>query len=286
MAVKKVFLRNGKGIVAFGVKALQEFWHYQGISQAAALGFYALLSFIPLLYLIVAVAGMIWGDTVELQAFFERQDTLMLPWIKETIDTRLDALLQLAPGLGWMSLGFIVWTSGLFFAVLQSSLLLPWARTRRHRKGVWRWALPWILGPALGFVLPVAMLLMHLAGYLPNWLPMQSLSALGSWFVFFVGIMTVYKLFMPLNCSWTKVVLLSLLISCASLALTLLFSQILSSLPNYTRIYGSLAGIVLFLLWLEYNMSVILWGGHLLRLLEERHEEKRTFPASPDAERC
>lgn len=258
-----------RGFIALGLAALKDFWRYQGVSQAAALGFYALLSFIPLVFLILAIAGMIWGDTAELQEFIEKQDKVLMPWVQQTLESRMHSLLQQAAGLGGMSLVAIFWTSGLFFAVLQTSLLLPWAMEHRHKKGVWRWALPWTLGPALGFTLPVAMLLMHLGVYLPEWFSMHYLPALGAWLVFFAGIFTVYKLFMPLHVSWRRGAFLSLLISGASLALTLFFSQILSALPGYTRIYGSLAGIILFLLWLEYNMAVILWGGHVLRLWQE-----------------
>ncbi len=252
-----------------GIAALKEFWRYQGVSQAAALGFYALLSFIPLIFLILAIAGMIWGDTAELQEFIEKQDKLLMPWVQQTLESRMHSLLQQAAGLGGVSLLAIFWTSGLFLAVLQNSLLLPWATEHSHKKGVWRWAMPWIFGPALGVILPVAMLLMHLGAYLPEWFSIRYLPALGAWCVFFGGIFMVYKLFIPLHVSWRRCAFLSLLISGASLALTLFFSHILAALPGYTRIYGSLAGIILFLLWLEYNMAVILWGGHVLRLWQE-----------------
>ena len=43
--------------------SFRAFLRYQGINQAAALAFFALLSFIPLLFLIVAVAGVFLGAT-------------------------------------------------------------------------------------------------------------------------------------------------------------------------------------------------------------------------------
>jgi uncharacterized BrkB/YihY/UPF0761 family membrane protein len=37
-------------------------------------------------------------------------------------------------------------------------------------------------------------------------------------------------------------------------------------LPNYNAFYGSLSGTILFLFWLEWNMSLLIVGGHFLRL--------------------
>lgn len=273
----------GKALVAFitlCMRGLRDFWRYQGVSQAAALAFYALLSFIPLLFLVIAIAGMIWGDTIELKHFVENNDNFLMPWVQKLLDKQLGTLVAIASRLGWASLAFIFWTSGLFFAVLQNSLILPWTRESSHKSGLWRWFLPWILGPALGFMLPLAMLAMHVAGYVQpglEWLPgsfLPIIPTFGAWLTLLIATFVLYSLFLPLHCPTGKIILLSLLISVASLGVTTLFSRIIFSLPDYALIYGSLAGIVLFLLWLEYNMGLILWGGHMLRLWHTKTAEQ------------
>ena len=267
------WLSGGGGRFSASIKTLRQavldFWHYQGVSQAAALAFYALLSFIPLLFLIIAIAGMIWGDPDALQHFVEEQDSLVVPWVRKMLHYRLLQLLGGGHGLGWMSLGFIVWTSGLFFAVMQSSLLLPWQREHDHKKGIWRWGMPWVVGPALGFLLPLAMLIMHVSSYMPwDWLPVDFMPEFWTWALLAVLVFSLYKLFLPLHVPAGVTLLLSMVIAGASQALTLLFSWVFSTLPSYSLVYGSLASIVLFLLWLEYNMALILLGGHCIRLCE------------------
>ncbi|THB62831.1 MAG: YihY/virulence factor BrkB family protein, partial [Desulfovibrio sp.] len=251
---------------------MKAFLRYQGVTQAAALAFYALMSFIPVVFLGLAVAGeFYWGDPDQLQAFTDKMVEYVVPWVQELLHQRLLQLVQGSKGLGWMSLGFIVWTSGLFFAVLQSSMLLPWAREHDHKKGRWRYPLPWLVGPFMGFLLVGAMLLMHLGGYVsPDWLPFAVWPEFWTWLGLWILIFLTYRLFLPRKASIAATVLLSMLISGLSQVLTILFARIFLSLPNYSRVYGSLAGIVLFMLWLEYNMSLILWGGHYIRLWRER----------------
>jgi len=251
--------------------ATSAFFHYQGVTQAAALSFYAILAFIPLVFLALAVAGLVLGDTQAVRELFDRYKNMVMPELHDELYNHALRLVETSAGLGWMSLGFILWTSGLFFAALQSSLLLPWAREHEHTKGVVRLFLPWILGPAFGALLPAAMLAMHVVGYLPwHWLPFHIVHKVGIWFLLGALIFLLYVVLLPRNFPLLATASLALAIAGGSQLLTLLFVRIFATLPNYALVYGSLAGLALFMLWLEYNMALILWGGHWVRLWKEQ----------------
>ena len=220
----------------------------------------------PLLYLLLAVAGVV-GNTGTTKRFIQSQLTVVAPWAQEILASHLGRFMRLAPRLGWLSLGFILWFSGLFFAVLQNSLLLPWAHELEHKKGVWRAILPWLLGPALGFLLTLAMISMHLLGYIPlDWLPFKISPAFWSWIVLSLLVLLLYRLLLPLYAPFCVIAAISFLISGVSQLLTTVFAHFISRLPGYAMVYGSLASLVLFLLWLAWNMAIILWGGHFIRV--------------------
>jgi membrane protein len=247
--------------------SFRAFLRYQGINQAAALAFFALLSFIPLMFLIVAVAGIFLGDTQAVQDFIKDQLSNVAPLLQETIEQRINKLLGMAKGLGLMSLGFILWTSGLFFSALQTSLLLPWIHEHGYKKPKWRYVFPWLAGPVLGILMIGAMLFMTVASYIPTGnLPIKVVPEFWSWLILALLIFLFYNLLLPRRRTPGATAILSLILSAASLAITFVFVHIFSSMPNYALVYGSLAAVILFLLWLNYNMALLLLGGHFIRL--------------------
>lgn len=252
-------------------RATKDFFHYQGVSQAAGLAFFALLSFIPLIFLVLSLAGLIWGDQEAVRGFIDEQLQQTVPWLQDTIERRIRDFLDIAANLSWLSVGFILWTSGVFFAALQTDLHLPWRREHDFSKQAWRILLPWVIGPVLAFLLTGAMLMTHVAGYVfgllpPELAPLDFSPAFWSWAALAVVLFLLYKIMLPLFCPTFLVFIISFFVSGASQLLTMVFVRLLSQVPNYSIVYGSLAGIVLFLLWLNYNMGLILWGAHFVRV--------------------
>ena len=53
--------------------------------------------------------------------------------------------------------------------------------------------------------------------------------------------------------------------------MTAAFGQFVAHGGRYELVYGSLSGAVLFLLWLQYNACLVLWGSWFLRLWRRDH---------------
>lgn len=265
---------------------VRDFFRYQGLIQASSLSFFALLSFIPLIFMVLAVAGLLWGDRSEVSRFIEEQAAHLSPWSATDVHTVFARILEKASGLGWLSLILILWTSGLFFATLQQTLRLPWAREKRDETGIWRFLMPWLLGPALGFALTLVMLANHLVGYVPwELIPLEINTFAWSVLAMAMIVTLLYSILLPFRSHVGVTLVAALGIALASQGITSLFSNVITELPNYSKVYGSLAGIVLFLLWIEYNMALILIGGHLIRAWPDVASAPRCPATDPSTSR-
>ena len=244
----------------------KRFYILQGLPQAAALAFYALLSLLPIVMLILILAALIFGNTAQVQDFINEQISELAPWAEDTLQTAINDPGGHIVGLGWISLIFIIWTSGLFFAQLQRSLLMPWAARQLYHGRLWRHFIPWVIGPALALVSGGGMLLMNMASYLPTgWLPDIIRPKLFAWLISAVFILIAYYLFLPARRLQLHVTAaLAALLSGAELALSSIFAAIIVKSPQYTFVYGSMAAIILFLVWVYYSMTIIVFGGYFL----------------------
>jgi len=263
--------------------SLREFLKQHGFTRAAALSFYALVAFIPLIFLAVSAAGVIAGEAETARAFIEGQLELMLPWYKDLVMSRLTDLVRIASNLGLHSVVFMFWTSGLFFFELQQSLLADWPRPPREAAGRWyRHLFPWVAGPAFAVILLVFMAVAQVLSYLPReFLPQAlssqlvisplTLSVVGLALMFFM----MYLFILPTRGRLAAMLALAACLSVASHVITVVFSRVLTGLPNYNAFYGSLSGTILFLFWLEWNMSLLIVGGHFLRLWPAGANEAR-----------
>lgn len=241
--------------------ATRDFFKMGGIMNSAALAFYALMSFIPLAFLLTAGLTHLLGSNVRFEQFMAvKLETL--PWVKKFLLERMKQFRAQTPGLGWISLGVLIWMSGVFFSALSSSFARIWSPPK-HSKIV-RFIIPWLVGPVLSVVLILVITTGHIATYIPFSLfqiPPELITFAGQAMLIFI----IYRLLLPRRCPSRPMAITGLFLALAIQGLTTLFTTILWAIPNYKLIYGTLTSTVLFLLWLQYGMALILWGAHFLK---------------------
>lgn len=264
----------GREVVAAASAATAAFFRAGCPSQSAALAFYALLSCVPIFFVMLVGYTLIVGENWTAQMVLKHQMALMAPFLDEALVRRARHLLWAWPGLGWQSLAFILWASWLFVGELKRALSLPW-REDRPTARLWPTRmLAVVRAPFLGALCVAAMTVALYCAHLPRLEPAGSLlrrfSAL--WGVAcltgFFGV--VYLLFVPMR----RPVLLgvvSALLAGAVFCVSTVFSAVIAGLPRYHQVYGPLSGAILFLLWLDYNACVLLWGVWFLRVWQKRH---------------
>lgn len=257
------------------VAALMAFLRAGGPSQAAALAFYALLSAIPLFFLMLALYGLVAGDTWAAQVLLRHQLAAITPFVDEVLVNRARRLLWASPSLTWESLGFILWSSWLFVGALRQALRQPWIEpdapiapwSRRLAGLAWR--------PVVGALFVIAVTVVLFGAHLPRLSPPGSLlrrfSALWG-VVCLTGLFyAIYLLFLPGRRPFRALAGLAAVLAGAAYGVSALFVALVAGLPRYHLVYGSLSGAVLFLLWLDYNLCLLLWGAWFLRLWQRGH---------------
>ena len=147
-------------------KALRDFYQEKGMLKTAALAYYATLSFIPMLFLLLSIAGFFFGDSKWLQDFITDK-LAILPWAKQDLLSQANNLQNKATQMGLVSIFFIIWTSGMFFSALQASLNSILAPEKR-KLNRFRLGLPWLTSPILGSLIIATMLAVHVWGYIPG----------------------------------------------------------------------------------------------------------------------
>ncbi len=260
--------------------ATRDFFRHQGLTQAAALAFYALLSFIPMGFLLISLHGMLVGDTWEAQLLVKRHLGEVAPFADDLLVGRMRRLVWAAPHLRWPGLAFIAWTSCLFFSALRANLRHPWKGGEERTPG-WRRIAAWFGGPVASGLFTAALTgLLVLAHSSQELFPSGSswgAALRAAWSIGCLGLLLfcIYALGLPHIRPLRAAGPLCMVLAVAAYGVTAGFSWFVTAMPRYNQVYGSLAGAVLFVLWLHYSTAIILWGGHFLRLWRQGHAPKR-----------
>jgi membrane protein len=126
---------------------VRKFFADRGTHLAAMIAYFALLSFVPLLFLSLALLGATGQATAN--SFFVRELQRTFP--STSLDSILDAITKIrenATALGAIGAGFLVWSSLSFFSVLESAFNIVYGRPNR----------PFLRGKALASLMMVGSL--------------------------------------------------------------------------------------------------------------------------------
>lgn len=243
---------------------------------AAALAYYALLSLMPLLFLLVGVFGLFLSGSEALrEGFLGGVKALaegLFPARPELAQDLLRFLTRGAFPLTLVSALFLLWSGSNFFAALSYALGLIFGRPLGFRHRLLGLLMPVVLGLAL-----ILLALLGLAlGFLLRFLPPEWRGALGPLeaflplFLAFLLFLLTYAFFRGLK-GFRHLVPLSVGAGVAAL----LFEGVRLGLPKllprsqYELLYGPLAGFVLALLGLYLVLWVFLLGAVVARAMED-----------------
>jgi membrane protein len=111
-------------------RVLRKFFADRGTHLAAMIAYFALLSFVPLLFLSLALLGLV--HQADEGSFFVRQLTKTFPSTSlESILHAVRAIQSNAAALGAVGGAFLLWSSLSFFSVLESAFNIVYGRPNR-----------------------------------------------------------------------------------------------------------------------------------------------------------
>lgn len=262
----------GKIIAAIG----QQFYVDGCFGRAASLAYTTLLSMVPLL----AVG---FGMLTRIRVFnhlAQRIQEIIFQHLVASSASAVQSYIQVsidhAINLSIVGTVFLVITAVLLVFSMENAFNAIW-RVKRNRHGVFAFLLYWAIITLIPSVIGIVLILVSYIVSLPIIIHFQLPiidQAIGLYVPYVVTFMVFTLLFSTIpNC---RVPLFSAVI--AALVTTVLFELArrafaiyIGTFAEYQLIYGALAAIPIFLVWLYVSWLVILFGGVVSYVITERH---------------
>ena len=279
---------------AFALQVIRGFRANQGLLLAGAVAYYALLSMVPLLILIVIALSHVI-DQGELLATLGRYMEWLMPGQSAAVVDQLATFLEHREVMGWVLLGTMIFFSSLAFTVLEHAMSVIFlhrvAVRRRHFMVSAVMPYLYILSLGLGLLLvtlvsgslqAIGQESVDLFGR--RW----SLKGLSGALLYLLGVagevfvLTSVYLVMPVGRLSLRMALIG------GLTATLLWEisrHILvwyfSTLSQVSVVYGSLTTAIVVLLSLEIGAALLLLGAQVISEYERVGQGKENKPPTP-----
>lgn len=266
-------------------------------SMGASIAFYTVFSIAPLLIIVIAVAGFIWGQDAVHGSIMRELSGLVGEEAAEGVQALLRGARNPTHGIisTIVSVAVLMFGATRVFAELQRSLDRIWKVEKDHgATGIWHTirsrALSFGLVLALAFLLLVSMVLstalaaigQWTRGLFPGWeVVMQGLNGLVSFGITVLLFAMIYKLLPRARIAWSDVwtgaIFTSLLFEIGKLLIGLYLGK--SSTVSSLTAAGS---FIVVLLWVYYAAQIFLLGAEFTRCYAHKHGSGRNRPPLPD----
>ena len=280
------FPRPIRRAYAFVREVVVDYSKDNGALVAAAVSFYVYLSLVPILLLAIAVAGYVLGSP-------DRAQTIVFGYLKDyspTLTAQGSGAIQqvvqevvevrgAATGIGLLVL---LWTASSAFANLEKAINVAYNVTERRnilKTRLLAISIPVLVGLLLAasFVATAGLkairsLDVQILGLAPaQWPWIWSFGGYLIPLLVTIGAFTIIYKIMPNTYVPTKValaggVVAGILWELAKQA----FSFYVSNYANYSKVYGSLAGVILLMVWINYSAVVTMLGAEVASVTARR----------------
>jgi membrane protein len=246
---------------------LRKFFADRGTHLAAMIAYFALLSFVPLLFLALAVLGLV--HQADEGSFFVRELSKTFP------NTSLDSILRAvraiqanATALGIVGGAFLLWSSLSFFSVLESAFNIVYGRPNRgflHGKAL---ATMMMGGSLVSLFLSLVVgsigqeILKRYLGFAGNASSARVIAIAVSTIGLFVFLASAYRVLTNADVSWREVLP-------GAVTAALILEATFQALPVYVQIskhnpvLQTLSGPAILLVWLYVMANVIVLGAEV-----------------------
>jgi membrane protein len=260
----------------------------EALTRGAAIAFYTVTSIGPVLFIVVAIAGLVFGEDAARGAIAEqlgglmgRQSADLLQTAIQNAATKTTGFLATVIGL----IALIITASGVF-TEMQSTLNIIWKAeprgttvTRLLRARAASLGLVATLGFLLLVSLVISTLLSALSDYINAYLPFGHLILQILTFLISFGLITllfgaIYKMLPDKNVEWHDVMI-------GAVATALLFTVGKSLISLYigsstvASSYGAAGSLIVVLLWIYYSAQIFLLGAEFTKVYASRHGSHR-----------
>jgi membrane protein len=259
--------------------AVYAFIEDDALSRGAAISFYTVTSLGPVLFIVVAIGGLAFGEEAARGAVTAQLTGLIGKESADLVQAALRGAARTPEGIAASLIGavtLLITASGVF-GEMQSALNSVWRAEPRAitvSRLVRARMISLGLVAALGFLLLVSLVVSAILAGLGDWINEQlpfgtlifgAVNLLVSYVLITVLFAAIYKVLPDVRLAWRDVivgaVLTALLFNLgkALIALYLAHSAIASS-------YGAAGALIILLLWIYYSAQIFLFGAELTKV--------------------
>jgi membrane protein len=236
---------------------------------AAAIAYFALLSIFPITLLSIAIASLSLGPSMDRQIIIQRLE-FIAPALSQLLGQNIDEIIEARGPVTAVALIGLIWSASTIFYTFTHILNKIWGL--KQRRAVWKrrgLAILFVLffvGPTLFLASIASSMLAHLRTLLPD-----QIISMGAGISLAVAVLLNIALFMTLymllphgTSTWREIlpgaIGAGLLWELAKKAF-LFFVSTYISVSNL--VYGSVAAIIVFLVWAYLSALIFLFGAYL-----------------------
>jgi YihY family inner membrane protein len=275
----------------FILQVFRGFRASQGLLLAGAVAYYALLSIIPLITLILLILSQ-FIDYHQLLETLQQNIAVVLPTHAEVITRQMAVLLENRGIISWLMVAVLLFFSSLAFTVVENAMsFIFFHRVQIHRRHFLVSAIlpyAYILVLGLGFLLMslIAGALYAIEGTQINLLGVEfTLEGISRFMLYVIGlagqilILTSFYLVMPLGkLSFRHALIGGVTAGLLWEVVRHVLVWYFSTLSVVSLVYGSLATAIVFLLSLEIAGLILLFGAQVIA-----EYERFTLESRPEA---
>jgi membrane protein len=257
--------------------------------MAAAIAFYTVFSLAPLLVIVVAIAGLAFGEEAVRGEIGRQIEGLIGTTGARAVEDFVASSREPEAGVlaTIVGIGVLIFGATGVFGELQDSLNTVWNVKPDADAGIVAWLrrrfISFTMVIGVGFLLLVSLVLSAALSAMANWLSQvlvdpAKLMHLGELLLSFVVITllfaALYRVVPDAEIRWRDVwpgaVVTSVLFECGKVGLGLYLGR-----SAFTSTYGAAASVVVILLWVYYSAQIFLFGAELTQVYTTRRRRVR-----------
>jgi len=264
--------------------AIAQFMKHNGMQLGAAVAFYTIFSLAPMLVIVTAVAGFIWGErAIEGEIVAQVQDTLGEEGA-QLVQTVIRGASDVGQGIIAIVLGSIATIVGatVLFAQLKSALNIIWGvkpipgRPVRNvlRDRVLAFLMVLIIGALLILSIVASSVVASVAGHAEDALPVPGWVMSAAQHVASLAIITllfaiILKYLPDINVRWKDVLVGAVVTAILFIIGETLMSRYLA-VTTIGSSYGAAGALIIVLMWVYYSALIFLFGAELTQVYTKR----------------
>lgn len=277
-----------KAIPSLIAEAYYEMLDDKALKMAAALSYYAAFSMGPLLIIVIAIAGFIFGEEAARGQLFYELKNMIGSDGAQMLETIIKGAANATTGIvaTVLSVVFLVLGSIGVFVELQESLNIVWGVEPRPGRGIRGFIklriVSFAMVVATGFLLmislvinsAIALLNEFMAEMFPSLIPVAFiLNNAASLIVITILFALIYKVLPDVLISW-RYVWLGAIITSVLFSIGKYLIGIYLGSSSYASTYGAAASLVIIFVWIFYSGLILFFGAELTQVYRKRYSGK------------